>query len=182
MLFLAAILIYIILICLFNIDMTFRMTLVTILLSARLRERYRRRYFRRCLIMAMSFLLETGKLCLTATLTLWSRLVWKNFILTLSRFCSLEKLFAFAESFFVAILFFIFMIIIVPVVRRAYGRGTVLEQSRVQRWINLPCWQLKQFYAVSKNSCTSLYTKIFLATRNHFICSRYLNLSVSKMK
>ncbi len=29
---------------------------------------------------------------------------------------------------------------------------------------------LEQFYDVSKNSCTKVYTKIFLASRNHSIC------------
>ena len=42
----------------------------------------------------------------------------------------------FPSSFFVAILFFCIIIIFVPVVRRAYGRGAELEQSRVQRRIN----------------------------------------------
>jgi len=28
---------------------------------------------------------------------------------------------------------------------------------------------LERFYAVSKNSCTQMYTKIFFATRNHSI-------------
>ena len=64
----------------------------------------------------------------------------------------------FPSSFFVAILFFIFMIIIVPVVRRAYGRGAELEQSRVQRWINSSSWQL------------------YLHTLSKFI-SFYINLS-----
>lgn len=30
--------------------------------------------------------------------------------------------------------------------------------------------QIEQFYDVSKNSCTKVYTKIFLASRNHSIC------------
>lgn len=35
--------------------------------------------------------------------------------------------------------------------------------------------QLEQFYTVSKNSCTSLYIKIFLAVRNHSICHPKMN-------
>ena len=42
----------------------------------------------------------------------------------------------FPSSFFVAILFFLIIIIFVPVVRRAYGRGAELEQSRVRGRIN----------------------------------------------